>query len=76
MCVYYYDYLYVFYMLQIGQRTFKLMFPVYRDTDENKVMYLTNSNKITISPKKRSRGYLTYGLDQFGILAVDASYGC
>ena len=36
LCVYYYDYLYVFYMLDIVQRAFELMFPVYRYTNENK----------------------------------------
>ena len=34
--VYYYDYSYVFYMLDIGQRAFVLMFPVYHHTNENK----------------------------------------
>ena len=36
MCVYYYDYLYVFYMLDIGERAIELMFSVYCHTDENK----------------------------------------
>ena len=36
ICVYYYDYLYVFYMLDISQRAIELMFSVYCHTDENK----------------------------------------
>ena len=34
--VYYYDYLYVFYRLDIGERSIELMFSVYCHTDENK----------------------------------------
>ena len=36
ICVYYYDYLYVCYMLDIGERAIELMFSVYCHTDENK----------------------------------------
>ena len=36
ICVYYYDYLYVIYMLDIGERAIELMFSVYCHTDENK----------------------------------------
>ena len=36
ICVYYYDYLYVFYMLDIGERTIELMLSVYCHTDDNK----------------------------------------
>ena len=36
ICVYYYDYLYVCYMLGIGERAIELMFSVYCHTDENK----------------------------------------
>ena len=36
ICVYYYDYLYVCYMLDIGERAIELMFFVYCHTDENK----------------------------------------
>ena len=36
VCVYYYDYLYVFYMLDIGERAIELMFSGYCHTDENK----------------------------------------
>ena len=35
ICVYYYDYLYVCYMLDIGERAIELMFSVYCHTDEN-----------------------------------------
>ena len=38
--MYYYDYLYVCYMLDIGERAIELMFSVYCHTDENKD-YLT-----------------------------------
>ena len=34
--MYYYDYLYVCYMLDIGERAIDLMFSVYCHTDENK----------------------------------------
>ena len=43
ICVYYYDYLYVCYMLDIGERAVELMFSVYCHTDENKD-YLHNLN--------------------------------
>ena len=36
ICVYYYDYLYVCYMSDIGERAIELMFSVYCHTDENK----------------------------------------
>ena len=36
MCVYYYDYLHVFYMLDIGERAIEFTFSVYCHTDENK----------------------------------------
>ena len=36
VCVYYYDYLYVFYMLDIGRRAIESVFPVCRHANENK----------------------------------------
>ena len=46
--MYYYDYLYVCYMLDIGERAIELMFSVYCHTDENKdylSMYLSKNNQ-------------------------------
>ena len=46
MCVYYYDYLYVFYMLDVGERAIELMFSLYCHTDENKdYLYIASMSK-------------------------------
>ena len=51
ICVYYHDYLYVCYMLDIGERAIELMFSVYCHTDENKD-YLHYAARGMQHPKK------------------------